>query len=96
MKRVVLIITTAFTIGISLPAQARCPMGFSAPEGYNHCVPTDRSDRLTWETCGKEPSQYGLNESEPCMSLDSRIRLADKYTEYCRKLKLPHLYKQGM
>ena len=74
-------------------AHARCPKGFSAPEGYNYCVPTNLADRQTWQACGKEPARYGLNNSEPCMSLHSRIALADKFTEYCRKLKLPHLHQ---
>jgi len=74
-------------------AYARCPQGFSAPQGYNHCVPTDLQDRLIWEACGSAPGDYGLNNSEPCMSFHSRVALADKFTEYCRKLKLPHLYR---
>ena len=72
---------------------ARCPQGFSTPQGYNYCVPTDLQDRQIWEACGREPARYGLNNSEPCMSLHSRVALADKFTEYCRKLKLPRLYK---
>ena len=74
-------------------AHARCPKGFSAPEGYNYCVPTDLAYRQIWEACGQEPARYGLNNSEPCMSLHSRVALADKFREYCRKLKLPHLYQ---
>ena len=73
--------------------QARCPQGFSTPQGYNYCVPTDLQDRTTWEACRSEPASYGLNSSEPCMSEHSRIGLAKKFREYCLKLKLPHLYK---
>ena len=74
-------------------AYARCPRGFSTPQGYNYCTPTDLQDRQIWEACGREPARYGLNNSEPCISFDNRLALSDKFTEYCRKLKLPHLYK---
>ena len=75
------------------PAHARCAKDFTAPEGYNDCVPKDLADRQIWRACRQEPARIGLNNSEPCLSLHSRIALADKFTEYCRKLKLPHLYQ---
>ena len=74
-------------------SHARCPAGFIAREGDNYCSPSNEFDNSIWHMCGKEPSLYGLNSSEPCMSFEDRIKLHDKFTEYCRKLKLPHLYQ---
>ena len=79
---------------ITQPAKAQCPKGFARPSGGLRCEPVDKSDRAIWEACGAEPERYGLFESEPCMSSHSREALTAKFLEYCRRSKLPHLYKQ--
>ena len=76
-------------------AHARCPAGFIAREGDNYCSPSNKFDNAIWHMCGKEPSLYGLNESEPCESFEDRIKLHDEFTEYCRKLKLPRRCKSS-
>ena len=74
-------------------SHARCPAGFIAREGYNYCSPANELDNTIWHMCGKEPYLLGLYSAEPCMSFEDRMKLHDKFTEYCRKLKLPHLYQ---
>ena len=75
------------------PVSASCPLGFTVEAGYNYCVPTNPSERKIWLDCANEQRQLGLTEVSPCISEARRVKLIDKYIEYCRKSKLPHLMR---
>ena len=95
MNRIAFIAITAIcSITFAQRAEAKCPEGFSRPRDSINCLPIDSIDRIIWEACGSEPEHYGLFEAEPCMSSHSRKALTDKFVDYCRKHKLPHLFKQ--
>ena len=89
----IVITTVSCTFAVAQPVEANCSKGFLRPKDSLYCVPIKQPDRVIWEACGNEPEHYGLFEAEPCMSSHSRKVLTDKFIEYCRKYKLPHLYK---
>jgi hypothetical protein len=76
---------------IGEPAVARCQDGFSTPPGYNYCVPSSSTDRKTWNACADESRRLGLPEIKQ-FGEKRRVEIVDKFIDYCRRAKLPHLY----
>ena len=77
-----------YQINAKRPIALFLPLGANMfPLEFDHT--SNKFDSAIWHMCGKEPSLYGFNESEPRVSFEDRIKLHDKFTENCRNLKLP-------